>query len=241
MASEKHTSNLAARAAGALLFVAGAAAFMGIITAESLYPSDYTTGGSMISDLGGTEPPDSIIVQPSALIFDTTMIVAGVLITLGAACAYAAYGRKSLAIPLALFGIGAAGVGVFPGHTGAIHALFAQLTFISGGVAAILSYRSLTSPLRYMAVGLGMIALVNLGAYILFTDDWFVANLGLGGLERWIAYPLLFWLVGLGGYLMGSLEARAEPEEHTAPADRSGRRGRRGPVLISVRTWLRPS
>jgi hypothetical protein len=35
-----------------------------------------------------------------------------------------------------LFGIGVLGVGVFPGHTGGIHQIFAQLTFIGGGVAA---------------------------------------------------------------------------------------------------------
>ncbi len=34
----------------------------------------------MISDLGGTEPPHSIIVQPSAAIFNTTMSIAGVLL-----------------------------------------------------------------------------------------------------------------------------------------------------------------
>ncbi len=27
--------------------------------------------------------------------------------------------------------------------------------------------------------------------------------LGLGGLERWIAYPILLWITGFGGYLMG--------------------------------------
>ena len=144
-----------ARIAGALLFVAGAAGLMGIITAESLYPSGYTTGGSMISDLGGTESPNSVIAQPSAAIFNTTMVATGILVMVGAGCVYAALRRKSLAIPLALLGLGGLGVGVFSGHTGLPHQVFAQLTFISGGVAAILSYRSLTAPLRYIAIALG--------------------------------------------------------------------------------------
>lgn len=188
--------------AGALLFLAGAGAFMGIITAESLYPGDYTTGGSMISDLGGTEPPNSIVLQPSAAIFDATMVVTGILLIAGCACLYAVHWPRSLTIPLALFGIGAAGVGIFPGNTGAPHDLFAQLTFISGGVAAILSYRSLVGPLRYIAAALGAVALINLGAYLVLQEAWFVAGLGLGGLERWIAYPVVLWLMGLGGYLM---------------------------------------
>lgn len=200
---------IVARIAGALLFVAGVGAFMGIITAESLYPSAYTTGGSMISDLGGTEPPEGLVVQPSAAIFDTTMMAAGILIIAGAAGLFASAHRPSLTVPLALFGLGALGVGVFPGHTGAIHALFAQLTFISGGVGAVLSFRSLSSPMRYVAVGLGAIALVNLIAYIILQDGWFVAGLGLGGLERWIAYPILFWLVGLGAYVLGASGGRA--------------------------------
>lgn len=192
------------RIAGTLLFVAGFGIFMGIITAESLYPSGYATGDSMISDLGGTEPPDSIVVQPSAAIFDTTMIVIGVLLIGAVGCLYAARRRPSLFIPLGLLGIGAVGVGIFPGHTGAIHQLFAQLTFISGGVAAVLSYRSLRAPFRYIAPALGAVTLVNLVAYIIFQDDWFVAGLGLGGLERWIAYPIVMWLVATGGYLMAS-------------------------------------
>ncbi len=211
MARKRLSPTTLARIAGALLFLAGAAAFMGIITAESLYPSGYTTGGSMISDLGGTEPPNSVVVQPSAAIFDTTMMVTGILIIVGTVSVYAAYRRKSLAIPLVLFGVGALGVGVFPGHTGGVHQLFAQLTFMSGGIAAILSYRSITAPLRYISAGLGAIALVNLSAYIVLQDGWFVAGLGLGGLERWIAYPVVLWVIGIGGYLLGARNDAALP------------------------------
>jgi hypothetical membrane protein len=192
------------RLAGALLFLAGAGVSMGIITAESLYPRVYTTGGNMISDLGGTEPPNSIVLQPSATIFDTTMIVAGALIMLGAVGLYAARRSKAVGISTLLFGAGALGVGVFPGDTGGIHELFAILTFVSGGVAAVLSWRVLTGPMRVIAVVLGAVALVNIGAYLVLEDAWFVTGLGLGGLERWIAYPIVLWLVGFGGYLMGS-------------------------------------
>lgn len=194
------------RTAGALLFLAGVVVLMGIITAEALYPADYSTGGNMISDLGGSEPPDSVVLQPSATIFDAAMVITGLFIILGALCAYAALRRPSLSIPLALFGIGAVGVGIFPGHTGTVHAIFAQITFIGGAVAAILSFRSLIGPLRYIAVALGAIALINLLGYMVLQDGWFVTGLGLGGLERWVAYPVLLWLIGLGGYLMAAPE-----------------------------------
>jgi len=194
----------AMRLAGALLFLAGAGVFMGIITAESLYPRVYTTGGNMISDLGGTEPPHSIVLQPSAAIFDTTMLVAGALIILGAIGVYAATRSKAVGISTLLFGVGALGVGLFPGDTGGIHELFAMVTFVSGGVAAVLSWRVVAGPLRVIAAALGAVALVNFVAYIVLEDAWFVTGLGVGGLERWIAYPIILWLVGFGGYLMGA-------------------------------------
>jgi len=192
------------RTAGALLFLAGAVALMGIITAEALYPAGYSTGANMISDLGGTEPPNSVVLQPSAAIFDTAMVITGLLIIVGALCAYVGFHRPSLSIPLAFFGIGALGVGIFPGHTGTMHAISAQITFIGGAVAALLSFRSLAGPLRYISVAFGAIALVNLLGYMVLQDKWFMTALGLGGLERWIAYPVLVWLTGVGGYLLAA-------------------------------------
>src|SRR2546423_8973351 len=76
---------------GALLFVAGAAILMGIITAEALYPAGYSTSRNDISDLGATRPPHSVIVQPSATIFDTTMILTGLLIIVAAYCMHRAF------------------------------------------------------------------------------------------------------------------------------------------------------
>jgi len=71
--------------AGILFFLAGMVILMGIITAEAYYPDQpvYTTHNSMISDLGSTMPPNSIITQPSATIFNLSMIITGILILLG--------------------------------------------------------------------------------------------------------------------------------------------------------------
>jgi hypothetical membrane protein len=70
--------------AGVLLFTASAGILMGIITAEALYPAAYSTFENAISDLGGTRPPDSVVLQPSAAIFDVTMLVAGAMIMVAA-------------------------------------------------------------------------------------------------------------------------------------------------------------
>ena len=189
--------------AGALLFMTGFLAFMGIITAETLYPG-YSTSKNTISDLGGSLPPNSIIIEPSATIFDTTMIISGLLIISASYCIQRAFRKKVISILIGFFGIGVLGVGIFNGSYGDIHAIFALLAFLMGGLAAIASYRVQKGPQKYFSLLLGGISLLNLILfYILGQASPFWA-FGIGGLERWIAYPILFWTTGFGGYLMGN-------------------------------------
>ena len=76
--------------------------------------------------------------------------------------------------------------------------IFALLLFIAGGIGAITSYKIVSAPLRYIFIFLGIITLVFLIGY-----KYFVPSLGVGGAERWVFYPELFWMTGLGGYLLG--------------------------------------
>lgn len=188
---------------GALLFVAGSMILMGIITAEALYPAAYGTGQNEISDLGATRPPNSVILQPSAAIFDSTMIVTGTMIVCGAYFVHRAFSTAAVTVPLALLGIGALGVGIFPGNYAVIHPIFAMLTFVSGGAAAILACKVETAPLSYISVLLGGISLLSLLLAVILGEGGLLGVLGAGGVERWVAYPVVLWLVGFGGYLMG--------------------------------------
>ncbi len=198
-----------ARIAGTLLFVAGALILMGIITAEALYPATFTTAGNEISDLGGTRPPDSLIYQPSATIFDVSMIVIGVLISLASLFVHRAFARRSVTIPLAVLGIGALGVGLFPGNTGTPHAIFAMVTFVAGGIAAITGSRIATGGFRAVSLVLGTVALVSLALYLFLGDANPMADLGIGGIERWIVYPTVLWVTAFGGYVAGRADADA--------------------------------
>ncbi len=101
--------------AGILYSSAGFVLLMGIITAETKYPvfRHYTTRQE-ISDLGGTRPPQGLVTQPSAMIFDTTMLIAGVLLLAGAFALWRLYRNRLLAVAAALFGAGAFLVGIFP-------------------------------------------------------------------------------------------------------------------------------
>jgi hypothetical membrane protein len=202
------------RLAGSLLTLAGVTILMGIITAEALYPDVYTTGGSEISDLGGTRPPNSLIFQPSAMIFDLSMAAIGILVIAGSWFVYRAFGRRSVTIPLTVLGVGALGVGLFPGNTGTPHAIFAMITFVAGGVAAVSAARVTTAPFRVISFALGAVSLLTLVSYMLLGDSSPMAEFGIGGIERWIVYPVIVWVIAFGGYLCG----RADGDRKVGPA-----------------------
>ena len=195
----KHSNTSSMTIAGMLFFLAAAVTFMGIITAEMFYPPGYSTGHNEISDLGATRPPNSIITEPSATIFDNVMRAAGIMILIGTFFVFRAYGDPISAVPMGLLGLSTLGVGIFSGNVVPMHPLFALLTFFAGGLAAICSYRIIRSPFKYAAVLLGLTTL-----FFLVTNEYFGTVLGTGGVERWIAYPVVLWLLGLGGYLMGA-------------------------------------
>jgi hypothetical membrane protein len=188
--------------AGLLLSLAGAAILLASVTAEALYPGVFTTHADTLSHLGATEPPNSVALQPSAAIFDITMLVSGAMILVAAWLAHHALGRSSTAVPIALLGLGVLGVGIFPLTAPGPHTVFALLAFYSGGVAAVLSSRLGPAPFRYLWMALGVVAIVaiTLGLFLLKWGP--VAALGEGGIERWNAYPLVLWLVAFGSYLM---------------------------------------
>ncbi|HLU08678.1 MAG TPA: DUF998 domain-containing protein, partial [Oceanobacillus sp.] len=100
---------------GILMFLTGVVLLMGIITAEIFYPAGYSTSQNEISDLGATRPPNSIIVQPSATIFNSTMLLSGAMVIAAAYFIHRAFGRWFVTVSILLLGIGMFGVGVFPG------------------------------------------------------------------------------------------------------------------------------
>ncbi len=182
---------------GALFFLAGTIILMGIITAEAFYPSGYTTANSEISDLGATLPPNSVSYQPSATIFNTTMWLSGLMVLVASFLQHFYFKKLLATIPIVLLGIGLIGVGFFPGNKVPYHGMFSLLTFTSGGLAAILSFKITSAPFKYFAFVYGLITLV-----ILFTAQNYIPIIGDGGTERWVAYPVVLWLVGIGGFLL---------------------------------------
>ena len=166
--------------------------------AEALY-SGYSTSQNAISDLGATcHSSVCTIVQPSSTIFNSSVFLLGLLLVLGSYCLYRERYSRLFCIFLGLAGIGAMGVGLFPETTGSLHTLVSLITFLFGGLAAIYSFRFLPSILRHFSVVMGVITLI---ALVLYGSGVYL-GLGLGGMERMIAYPVLFWGLAFAGCLL---------------------------------------
>jgi hypothetical membrane protein len=221
-------ANRAGVVSAILLMLAGMIFLMAVITAEALFPAAYTTSHNTLSDLGSTWQPGNVVREPSATIFNATMVVTGLMIVGGGASFWRTHNSPPLAIALLLFGVGMFGVGLFPGteinghfSTTGIHPPLSILTFSSGAACAILAYRVTRSPFRYLSGMLGLVALLSLVASGPLGDT----KLGLGGVERWVAYPILLWLVAFGGYVLG----RNTPAQLSAPAEHKSKTARRPP------------
>ena len=199
--------------AGILYSSAGFVLLMGIITAETKYPiSRHYTTRQEISDLGGTRPPQGLATQPSAMIFDTTMLIAGVLLLAGAFALWRLYRNRVLAVVAALFGAGAFLVGIFPGNT-TPHPYVAMIAFVFSALTAIAAFRVTSGPFRFMSLAVGLLSLVALVAGELGDSSFFVKSIGIGGTERWQVFPIILWLAFFGGYLLAPGHRR-QPDRH---------------------------
>jgi pimeloyl-ACP methyl ester carboxylesterase len=107
------------------------------------------------------------------------------------------YKKYLFSIPLLLLGVAMLGVGFFPGNRDIYHGLFALLTFNMGGLMAITSFKIVSSPFSYLGILFGLITIITL-----YTASTFIPIIGDGGTERWVAYPVVLWLAGIGGYLL---------------------------------------
>lgn len=175
--------------AGILLFVGGIICVLGIIVTEALYLG-YSTSQNYISDLG---------VGPSAYIFNSSMFFLGVLAVVGAYFLHQAFKAKLFSVVTAIAGIGVMGVGLFPEDVPVLHTVSSLIAFLFSGLSAVISYKVEKPPFSYFSVVLGAVTLL---ALLLFTSGNFL-GLGVGGMERMIAYPALLWVIGFGGYLLG--------------------------------------
>ena len=180
-----------------VLFALLAAQFMIVIMLASAMAPGYDFNSAAISDLG--------VVAETALLFNASLVVVGVLNVLGGIFFFRTHGKRWLLAVFVLAGVGAVGAGVFPLDTGGAHSLFALLAFLCFNLQAIASATSLTGVMRVLSVlagGVGLVFLVLMALGDAGNTAVF-GSIGHNGTERMIVYPVMVWMLVLGGYLLG--------------------------------------
>lgn len=159
--------------------------------AEFLYPG-YSVSEDYISELG---------VGPTTprVVFTVGLVAFGLMVLTASWMLKEREPESRLWLILALSAIGAIGVGVFDmDGFRELHGLSALLAFLFGNLAAVYSSRHVRGPLSYVFVILGLVGIVSLALLVVEVD----LGLGLGGIERMVFYPAMFWMVAFGTYRM---------------------------------------
>ena len=186
---------------GILYFLAGAVALMGIITAEAIYPASYSSFHNEISNPVNPDAPVPIIYNPASSIFNLTMFLAG-LLSFGASIFQHIHFKKLLfTIPILLFSLGLCGIGIFTGFINPFQNIVSLFAFLAGGISAIFASKIISSPFKHFSVAFGLIGIVTWFTLV-FAPQLVFPHMVLGGNSRWIIYPIMIWLTGLGGYFM---------------------------------------
>ncbi|MEV0300182.1 DUF998 domain-containing protein [Streptomyces prasinus] len=236
---------------GCLAWVVGVAQFFvvhGIVESAWARPA-YSWARNNISDLGNvhcglrTWPESRYICSPEHGLMNGSFIALGVLLVVGfvltgGADGFGGVGGIGGGVPwlggrvaalarmlLISGGVGFVLIGLAPTdvHKG-LHVVGAALIMGTGNAGLVLAGFGLADrvprPLRRAPGLLGVVALLAFG---LFLSGHYL-GLGMGGMERVAAYPLLFWVAALGlwGVVLRAGRTRAAVAEVRAGGDRVG-------------------
>ncbi|MEU3401448.1 DUF998 domain-containing protein [Streptomyces filamentosus] len=182
---------------------------------ESAWARPYSWARNNISDLGNAscawqaEPEPRYVCSPEHGLMNGSFVALGVLLVVGVVLTGGGLRRGGLwrGGPAAFLGrllLGGAGAGfVLAGLAPAdvdenLHVLGALLVMGGGNVGLVLAGAGLADrvrpPLRWATVVLGVVAVTALG---LFLSRHYL-GLGMGGMERAAAFPLLLWALTAG-------------------------------------------
>lgn len=187
--------------AGASLVSVGSISLLSIVVAGALVPG-YSTANQTISALGSVDGNEA-----SRLVFNIGMVVSGLLTLVAGYALHHVYDQRLLTAVVGIAGVGLIGVGTFPtqgagmapDQTGFLHFVGAMLAFVGVGASALATAGTVRGTFRYVSLVLGVLELAALVAFVVFGD----ANpLGVGGIERVVAYLGLAWVTAFGGFLL---------------------------------------
>lgn len=190
--------------AGAALWAAGTVGFMAAhLIVQNAWTQPYSWVINNISDLGHVtcsifEGRD--ICSPLHTLFNVGFVLTGLLITAGVLLTTRCWGTRKTAttarILLGLAGVGYVMAGLNPADVNLDLHVAAALMILIGGNAALLvagfmSPDALLGRLRPISRFLAIIGLGGALLHLAGLTGW----LGLGGMERMAAFPLLIWLL----------------------------------------------
>jgi hypothetical membrane protein len=177
-----------------------------IIAAHS-YRYGYSLRFNTISDLGNSlcgAYSHRLVCSPQHNVMNASFILLGLTMATGSLLIYQEFKKSAGSLIgfsfMALAGLGTCLVGLYPENTNAaIHTLGASQPFLLGNIALVLLSYSLPLPkvLRYYTRISGYFTLFAL----LFFITGHYLGLGIGGLERLVAYPQTVWLIVFGMYI----------------------------------------
>jgi hypothetical membrane protein len=187
------------RISGLLIFVGVVQFVLAVVISEAIY-SGYSVGQQYMSDLGDWSKAGNY-----AAIFNASAILLGLFVIAGAYFIQRGFKNRLFTSLLVMLGVGSVGVGVVAENIFLpIHSVFALVIFVFGVASAVMSHKFEKSPLSYISVILGSVTLLAIVLFLLGQgSSGFYLGLGLGGMERFIIYPLLLWELGFGAYLIG--------------------------------------
>jgi len=171
------------------------------------WKTPFSLATNAISDLGNTvcgTYGNRYVCSPLHDWMNASFIVLGLTMFLGSYFITSEFRRNTLSRIsfrlMALAGFGTILVGFFPENTvSLLHITGAILPFLFGNVALIMFSYALSLPpgFRYYTRISGMIGVAALAFFLM--DHYF--GLGLGGMERIVAYPQTIWLIAFGWYM----------------------------------------
>jgi hypothetical membrane protein len=196
---------------GPLVWILAGQYFAAQIVAAGVFRGGYSWRANVISDLGNTgcgEYYHRFVCSPDSGIMNASFILLGIIMALGSLLIYQEFRESRASLAgfglLALGGLGAILVGVFPENTiSGLHAIGAVLALGVANLSLIilaLALRCVRASLRLYTLATGV---VSLAAFFLYIFGIYF-GLGQGGMERLASYPQSLWLMLFGLYMTAS-------------------------------------
>ena len=200
---------------GPLLFILSTLYFLAQVAVAWVWVPPYSFANNTISDLGNTAchgTTYSNVCSPRWPLMDTAFVFLGLVMAVGSLFIYQEFNYADKKDPkrraafagfslLALGGIGAIMVGVFPENkVGIFHAVGAGIAIVAGNLGILILGLALISIPEGLRTFMRLVSVLALIAAICFASSQFF-GLGKGTMERVAAYPMTVWLIVFGMYI----------------------------------------